>query len=266
MEAWLVYLLTGGIVGFLAGLLGIGGGLVMVPVLASIFISLGFPDDRVLHMALGTTTAIITLTSISSLRAHHAHGAVNWWVVRYISPGIVAGALAGSTLASHLSSQILSIILVLFISFAATRMWFNLKPGKNYTLPGKIGMFVAGGVIGAISGLVSIGGGMLTVPFLAACQIRLHHAIGTAAAVGFPVALASAAGYAANGLLQNQQLPDYSLGYIYLPALIIVALTSIVTAPLGARTAYILPAASLRKIFAGLLYLLGVKLLLDFWN
>lgn len=109
-------------------------------------------------------------------------------------------------------------------------------------------------------------GGMLTVLFLVACNAELYRAIGTSAAIGFSVALASAAGYAANGLLQNQQLPDYSLGYIYLPALIIVALTSIVTAPLGARTAYILPAASLRKIFAGLLYLLGVKLLLDFWN
>ncbi|SFU30066.1 Uncharacterized membrane protein YfcA [Nitrosomonas eutropha] len=266
MEAWPVYLLTGGIVGFLAGLLGIGGGLVMVPVLASIFIALDFPDDRVLHMALGTTTAIITLTSISSLRAHHARGAVNWWVVRYISPGIIVGALTGSTVASQLSNQILSVVLVFFISFAATQMWFNLKPGSSYALPGKIGMFAAGSVIGAISGLVSIGGGMLTVPFLVTCQTRLHHAIGTAAAVGFPVALASAAGYAANGLLQKQPLPDYSLGYIYLPALIMVALASMVTAPLGARTAHILPAALLRKVFAGLLYLLGIKLLLDFWN
>lgn len=266
MEAWPVYLLTGGAVGFLAGLLGIGGGLVMVPILASIFMALDFPGDRVLHIALGTTTAIITLTSISSLRAHHAHGAVNWWIVRYISPGIVVGALVGSTLASQLSGRILSVILVVFISFAATQMWFNLKPGASYTLPGKIGMFAAGSVIGALSGLVSIGGGMLTVPFLVACKVELHRAIGTSAAIGFPVALASAAGYAANGLLQKQLLPEYTLGYIYLPALIMVALASMATAPLGAGTAHLLPAALLRKIFAGLLYLLGIKLLLDFWN
>lgn len=266
MEAWSIYLLTGGVVGFLAGLLGIGGGLVLVSVLVSIFISLDFPSDRVLHMALGTTTAIITFTSISSLQAHHAYGAVNWQIVRHISPGIIVGALAGSTVAGQLSSQILSVILVLFISFAATQMWFNLKLGRNYVLPGKVGMFVVGNMIGAISSLVSIGGGSLTVPFLVACQVKLRRAIGTSAAVGFPVALASATGYVANGLLLKQPLPEYSLGYIYLPALVMVALASMVTAPLGAKAAHILPAILLRKIFAALLYLLAIKLLLDFWN
>ncbi len=266
MEAWLIYLLTGGIVGFFAGLLGIGGGLLMVPILASVFMSLGFPDDRILHLALGTTTAIIVLTSISSLRAHHARGAVNWWVVRYISPGIVIGALAGSTLAGQLPSRILGFIFVLFVYCAATQMWLNIKPDAGYTLPGKTGMFAAGGVIGAVSSLVAIGGGLLTVPFLAACRVRLHHAIGTAAAVGFPVALASAIGYGINGWVQPQPLPDYALGYIYLPALVIVALASVLTAPLGARTAHIMPTAVLRRIFVGLLYLLGTKLLLDFWN
>ncbi|MCC6916945.1 sulfite exporter TauE/SafE family protein [Nitrosomonas sp.] len=264
MEAWPIYLLTGGIVGFLAGLLGIGGGLLMVPVLAAIFASLGFPSDRILHSALGTTTAIITLTAVASLRAHHSRGAVNWRIVRYITPGIIAGALTGSTLAGQLSSRVLGMIFVLFIYLAATQMWLNLKPGAGHVLPGKTGLFVAGGVIGALSSLVAIGGGLLTVPFLTACQIRVHHAIGTAAAIGFPVALASAAGYAINGLLQTQPLPDYSLGYIYLPALVMVAMTSTVTAPFGAKTAHILPAATLRKIFAGLLYLLGTRLLLDF--
>lgn len=266
MEAWPAYLLTGGFVGFFAGLLGIGGGLLMVPILTFIFMSLGFPDDRVLHIALGTTTAIIVLTSISSLRAHHAHDAVNWWIVRYISPGIIAGALAGSTLAGQLSGRVLGVIFVLFVYIAATQMWLNIRPGTNYSLPGKTGMFAAGSVIGAISSLVAIGGGLLTVPFLVACRIRLHHAIGTSAAVGFPVALASAAGYAANGLMQIQPLPEYALGYIYLPAFAMVALASTVTAPLGARTAHIMPASVLRKIFAGLLYLLGTRLLLDFWK
>lgn len=264
MEAWPVYLLTGSVVGFIAGLLGIGGGLLMVPILAATFISLDFPADRIVHIALGTTTAIITLTAISSLRAHHARGAVNWPVVRYMTPGIIAGALIGSTLAGQLSNRVLGVIFVLFIYSAATQMWLNLKPGADYALPGKVGLFTAGGVIGAISSLVAIGGGLLTVPFLSACQVRMHHAIGTAAAVGFPVALASAAGYAVNGLLQTQPLPDYSLGYIYLPALMMVAMTSTVTAPWGAKTAHILPAVVLRKIFAGLLYLLGTKLLLDF--
>ena len=198
MEAWPVYLLRGSAVGFFAGLLGIGGGLLMVPILASIFTSLGFPADHILHIVLGTTTAIITLTAISSLRAHHAHGAVNWWIVRYITPGIIVGALADSKLAGQLSSLILGIIFVLFIYFAATQMWLNLKPRTNHTLPGKTGMFAADSVIGAFSSLVAIGGGLLAVPFLTACQVRLHHAIGTAAAAGFPVALTSAAGYTVN--------------------------------------------------------------------
>lgn len=266
MEAWFIYLLTGGVVGFFAGLLGIGGGLLMVPILASVFLSLGFPDDRILHLALGTTTAIIVLTSIASLRAHHAHGAVNWWVVRHISPGIILGALAGSTLAGQLPSQTLGIIFVLFIYCAATQMWLNIRPRAGYSLPGKAGMFAAGGLIGAVSSLVAIGGGLLTVPFLAACQIGMHHAIGTAAAVGFPVALASAIGYGLNGMIQTQPLPDYALGYIYLPALALVAMASVLTAPLGAKTAHVLPTAALKKIFVGLLYLLGTKLLLDFWN
>lgn len=266
MDVWSLYLLTGGVVGFLAGLLGIGGGLVLVSILASIFIALNFPGERVLHMALGTTTAIITFTSISSLWAHHTYGAVNWQIVRRMSLGIIVGALAGSTVAGQLSSQLLSIILIVFISFAATQMWFDLKFGGKHMLPGRIGLFIVGSIIGAISSLVSIGGGSLTVPFLVACQIKLRHAIGTSAAIGFPVALASATGYMVNGLLLKQPLPEYSLGYIYLPALIMVALASVVTAPLGAKAAHVVPATLLRKIFAGLLYLLAVKLLLDFWN
>jgi len=266
VEAWPIYLLTGGVVGFFAGLLGIGGGLLMVPVLASVFVSLDFPGDRILHLALGTTTSIIVLTSISSLRAHHAHGAVNWWIVRHISPGIILGALAGSTLAGQLPSKVLGFIFVLFIYCAATQMWLNIKPGAGYSLPGKAGIFAAGGLIGMVSSLVAIGGGLLTVPFLAACQVRLHHAIGTAAAVGFPVALASAVGYGLNGLMQTQPLPDHALGYIYLPAFALVALASVLTAPVGARTTHVIPTATLRKIFVGLLYLLGTKLLLDFWD
>jgi len=266
MEAWWIFLLAGALVGFLAGLLGIGGGLLMVPILMTVFISKGFAADQVMHLALGTTTAIITLTSISSLRAHHVRGAVNWWIVRHLTPGIFLGALAGATFAGQLSSQALGIIFVIFIYCAATQMWLNLHPKAGFSLPGSPGMLAAGGMIGAISSLVAIGGGLLTVPFLTACQIRLHQAIGTAAAVGFPIALASAIGYAANGLLQPQLLPEYTLGYIYLPAFVMVALAGILTAPLGARAAHTMPTNRLRRIFVGLLYLLGTKLLLEFWR
>lgn len=262
MEWWLIYLLLGAIVGFFAGLLGIGGGLIMVPVLTFIFGTQHFPPDRILHLALGTTMAAIIFTSVSSLRTHHAHGAVNWQIVKYITPGIVIGTLGGATLVSALPSRVLSIIFVLFIYYAATQMLLKTTPKPSRTLPGRLGMFGAGSVIGAISSFVAIGGGLLTVPFLSICNVRLQHAIGTAAAVGFPIAVAGAIGYIANGMAQPQPLPEYSLGYVYLPALGWIVLASTLTAPLGAKTTHIVQTATLKKIFVGLLYLLGTKMLI----
>lgn len=263
MEWWLVYLLLGSTVGFLAGLLGIGGGLIIVPVLAFSFTAQDFPPDRILHLALGTTLATIIFTSLASLRMHHAHGAVNWWIVRYLSPGIILGTLAGSTLAGSLSTQVLGVIFVIFIYYAATQMWLNIRPASSHALPGKAGMVAAGSVIGALSSLVAIGGGILTVPFLTLCSVKLQYAIGTAAAVGFPIAAAGALGYIINGMLQAQPLPEYSLGYVYLPALGWIAATSMLTAPLGARTTHRMQTATLKKIFVVLLYFLGTKMLLS---
>lgn len=262
MEWWPIYLLLGAIVGFFAGLLGIGGGLIMVPVLTFIFATQHFPPDRILHIALGTTMAAIIFTSVSSLRIHHAHGAVNWQIVKYITPGIIIGTLGGATLVSALPSRVLSIIFVVFIYYAATQMLLKTIPKPSRTLPGRLGMFGAGSVIGAISSFVAIGGGLLTVPFLSICNVRLQHAIGTAAAVGFPIALAGAIGYIANGIAQPQPLPEYSLGYVYLPALGWIVLASTLTAPLGAKTTHIVQTATLKKIFVGLLYLLGTKMLI----
>jgi uncharacterized protein len=262
VEWWPIYLLLGAIVGFFAGLLGIGGGLIMVPVLTFIFGTQHFPPDRILHLALGTTMAAIIFTSVSSLRIHHAHGAVNWQIVKYITPGIVIGTLGGATLVSALPSRVLSIIFVLFIYYAATQMLLKTTPKPSRTLPGRLGMFGAGSVIGAISSFVAIGGGLLTVPFLSICNVRLQHAIGTAAAVGFPIAVAGAIGYIANGMAQPQPLPEYSLGYVYLPALGWIVLASTLTAPLGAKTTHIVQTATLKKIFVGLLYLLGTKMLI----
>jgi len=261
VEWWPAYLLLGAIVGFFAGLLGIGGGLIMVPVLTFIFSAQHFPPDRILHLALGTSMAAIIFTSASSLRAHHAHGAVYWRVVKTITPGIIVGTLAGATLVSALSSRILGIIFVVFIYYAATQMLLKITPKPSRKLPGTWGMFGAGSIIGAVSSFVAIGGGLLTVPFLSTCNVRLQHAIGTAAAVGFPIAVTGAIGYIANGIAQLQPLPEYSLGYVYLPALGWVVLTSTLTAPLGAKTTHIMQTATLRKIFVVLLYLLGTKML-----
>lgn len=234
----------------------------MVPVLTFIFGTQHFPPDRILHLALGTTMAAIIFTSVSSLRTHHAHGAVNWQIVKYITPGIIIGTLGGATLVSALPSRVLSIIFVVFIYYAATQMLLKTTPKPSRILPGRLGMFGAGSVIGAISSLVAIGGGLLTVPFLSICNVRLQHAIGTAAAVGFPIAVAGTIGYIANGMAQPQPLPEYSLGYVYLPALGWIVLASILTAPLGAKTTHIVQTATLKKIFVGLLYLLGTKMLI----
>lgn len=263
MEWWLIYLLTGAFVGFFAGLLGIGGGLIIVPVLITVFTAQDFPAGRIIHLALGTTMATILFTSASSLRTHHLHGAVNWQIVKNITPGIFLGTFGGATLAGSMTGQLLSIIFVIFIFYAATQMLAQFRPSLMFQLPGKTGMLLAGGVIGALSSLVAIGGGLLSVPFLTLCRIKLQHAIGTAAAIGFPIALAGTAGYIANGYLQPEALPEYSLGYVYLPALIWLVSASMLTAPLGARLTHSTQTAILRTIFVVLLYGLGIRMLMS---
>ena len=263
MEWWLIYLLTGAFVGFFAGLLGIGGGLIIVPVLITLFTAQNFPADRIIHMALGTTMATIIFTSIASLRTHHRHGAVDWRIVKNITPGIFLGTFGGAALASSMTGQLLSIIFVIFIFYAATQMLLQFRPSPIFKLPGKIGMFFTGSVIGALSSLVAIGGGLLSVPFLTLCNVKLQHAIGTAAAIGFPIALAGTAGYVINGYLQSEILPDYSLGYVYLPALIWLVSASMLTAPLGAKLTHSTRTAILRTIFVVLLYGLGIRMLVS---
>jgi uncharacterized membrane protein YfcA len=262
VDFWLLYLVTGVFAGFLAGLLGVGGGLVIVPVLVFIFTAQHFPAEQVMHLALGTSLASIMFTSISSLRAHHAHGAVNWVVVRGLTPGIIAGTLGGTMVAAQLSTSFLKVFFVVFLYYVATQMIMNIKPKPSRELPGVMGMFSAGGVIGAVSSLVGIGGGTLSVPFMTWCNVKLHQAIGTSAAIGFPIAVAGAVGYIANGWALGT-LPAYSLGFVYLPALVGLVAASVLTAPLGARLAHRLPVAKLKKFFALLLYALGTRMLLS---
>ncbi|UJP05671.1 MAG: sulfite exporter TauE/SafE family protein [Nitrosomonas sp.] len=265
MEWWLVYLLAGAFVGFFAGLLGIGGGLIIVPVLISAFTAQDFPSDRIIHMALGTTMATIIFTSAVSLRIHHQHQAVDWSIVKNITPGILLGTFLGAAWASVLTSAVLSIIFIIFIFYAATQMVLQFRPSPMLQMPGKFGMTVAGSIIGAASSLVAIGGGLLTVPFLALCRVKLQHAIGTAAAIGFPIAVAGTTGYIVNGFQQSEKLPDYSLGYVYLPAVAWLVAASMLTAPFGARMTHSTKTALLRTIFVILLYSLGIRMLLRLW-
>ena len=259
MTFWLLYAALGLFAGFLAGLLGVGGGLVIVPVLMFIFTAQHFPEAHVLHLALGTSLASIMFTSISSLRAHHGHGAVDWHTVRAITPGIVTGTLLGTVLAAQLATGHLKAFFAAFLFYVGTQMLLNIKPKPARQLPGMAGMFAVGNLIGGISALVGIGGGTLSVPFMAWCNVTMHRAIGTSAAIGLPIALSGAIGYLANGLAV-EGLPRYSLGYIYLPALAGVVVASVITAPLGAKLAHRLPLPLIKKIFAILLYVLGVRM------
>lgn len=256
----LSYLALGAATGVLAGLLGVGGGTVIVPALVFIFAAHGFPADYVQHMALATSMASILFTSVASLRAHHARGAVDWHIVRRITPGIVLGTLLGAWLAAQMSSQVLKIIFIAFAYFVAAQMLLNLKPKASRQLPQTPGLLSAGGAIGVFSSFVGIGGGTLSVPFMTWCNVQLHTVIGTSAALGFPIALAGTIGFVVNGL-RLENLPSPSVGFVYLPALAGIALTSVFTAPLGARLAHALPVAKLKKLFALMLIAVGTKML-----
>ena len=255
----LAYFALGLGAGFIAGLLGVGGGLVMVPALTWAYTRQHFNPDYNIHLALGTSLAVIVLTSISSLRAHHAHGAVDWTAVRRIAPGIVAGTLLGSLAAAWLSDTGLKAFFTIFLLYAATQMLFGFKPKPSRELPGWPGMTLAGTVIGAVSSWVGIGGGTLSVPFLTWCNAGLRRAIGTSSAIGFPIAVAGTVGYALAGR-SVADLPAGSLGFVYLPALAAIAAGSWLTAPLGARATHRWPVSMLKKIFAGLLYVLGIRM------
>ncbi|MDP1651194.1 MAG: sulfite exporter TauE/SafE family protein [Rhodocyclaceae bacterium] len=257
---WLLgYLALGVVAGFFAGLLGVGGGAIMVPVLALMFAAQGFSGEHLMHLALGTSMAAIVFTSISSLRAHHGHGAVRWPIVKTIAPGILIGTFAGAQLASLIPTRPLAIFFTVFMSYVAFQMLANIKPKPARQLPGTVGMFVVGSGIGAISALVAIGGGSLSVPFMTWCNVKMHDAIGTSAAIGLPIAVAGTAGYLTSGLGAGG-LPAGSFGYVYLPALAACVVTSMLAAPFGAKAAHRLPVATLKKIFAGVILLLLAKM------
>jgi uncharacterized membrane protein YfcA len=264
MQWWLAYVAIGATVGFLAGLLGIGGGAVMVPLLVFVFTAQALPVEHVLHIALGTAMATIMFTSIASMRAHHAHGAVDWRIARALAPGILAGSFSAALLAGFIPTRPLAVIFTCLVFYAATQILFDLRPRSTRELPGAAGLFGAGAVIGGVSSLLAAGGAFLCIPFLAWCSVPLRRAIGTATAVGLPIALAGAAGYAIQGWFADG-LPRWSLGYIYLPALVLVSSASMLAAPWGARVAHRLPVKRLRIVLAVLLYAVAVRMLVAVW-
>ena len=260
MESWILYPLFGAAAGVIAGLLGVGGGIVVVPVLVFLFTAQGFPPEFVMKMALGTSLASIMFTSISSFRAHHRRGAVHWDIVKAITPGILVGTFLGSCVAAKLSTGFLKGFFVAFLYYVSIQMLLNIKPKAHRQIPGKLGMFGAGLAIGAVSSLVGIGGGTMSVPFMVWCNVAMHTAVGTSAAIGFPIALAGTIGYIINGL-GAANLPPLSFGYIYLPALFGVAAVSVLTAPYGAKLAHKLPVATLKRFFAVFLLAMATRML-----
>ena len=251
------FLALGAVTGFLAGLLGIGGGMLMVPFVTFIIASRGVESGLAVKMAIATSMATILFTSISSLRAHHKRGAVRWDLVRGIAPGIVIGSLAaGAGAFALIKGAALAVLFAVFVGFSATQMLLNRKPKPSRAIPGRLGQGAAGAGIGFLSGLVGAGGAFVSVPFMTWCNVPIHNAVATSAALGFPIALASTVGYVISGWQLPDALPG-SLGYLYLPALLCIAVASVSTAPLGARVAHSLDVAQLKRVFAFMLYALA---------
>lgn len=258
----LIYPLIGMFSGLIAGLLGVGGGLVMVPVLLYSFRLQGYDESLVLHLALGTSLAVIVFNALASIRAHHRHGAVLWPLFRQLAPGLVLGTLLGSLLAAEMDTRWLQGLFAVFALAVGLQMLLRVKAPGRFDLPGWPGQVLVGGVVGLISALVGIGGGSMTVPYLSACRIGVRQAVATSAACGLPIAVAGTLGYLYTGW-NNPLLPERAFGYIHWPALISIALLGMLFAPLGARLAHSLPVVVLKRIFGLLLLVLGLKMWLS---
>lgn len=256
----LIFLLIGVAIGFLAGLLGIGGGMTMVPALTFIFSILQFPTQHLIHIAIATAMATVVFTSLSSIRAHHQRKAVLWPAVRHMSPGLLLGAAAGASVAGMMPTAGLAAFFGVFNVFAATQLVLDRKPHPARSLPATSGLLMAGGVIGFISSVVAAGGAFLAVPFMTWCNVKVHDAVGTAAALGLPIAVAATVGYVIAGWNVGG-LPSHTFGFIYWPALLTIAAASVLAAPFGAATAHRWPTTRLKRVFAILLYVLAAYML-----
>lgn len=257
----LIYLALGAVAGLLAGLLGIGGGLIIVPVLLSVFSYSGFDASILMQMAIATSLSTIVFTSVVSTYAHYRHGVIIWRDISRLTPGIILGCVVGVIIADNISSSLLQSVFAVFEILVALQILFSTRVsgGANYH---KTGILISGGLItGFLSALLGIGGGTITVPLLLWCGRTIKQAVANAAACGFPIAVTSAAFYIMNGL-DETVLPESTWGYIYWPAMIFITLTSVLFAPIGAKLAHRLPVDILKKIFGLLLLLIGIRMLL----
>lgn len=262
MQSVLIYLAAGACAGFGSGLFGLGGGLVLVPVLLFIFATQGMPETVAMHLAVGSSLASIVVTSASSIGAHTRLGGVLWNILKPMAVGLVIGALLGAQLAGFLSGLILKRIFAVFVLIMAAHMGLgSRRPPVSRGTTSKVGLVRAGLVIGSLSSLVGIGGGSLMVPYLAWRGTEMRKAVGTSAAAGFPIALAGSIGFVIAGW-SVQILPSGATGYIYWPAVGGIVVASVVMAPVGAKVAHRLPSQALKRVFALLLLAVGARLLM----
>jgi len=255
-----IYALTGIFAGLMGGMLGLGGGIIIVPVLHYIFIQQGFSSSILMHLAVTTSLATIIITSMSATYAHHRKGAVSWPTVNRFAPGILIGACLGAILADSLPSNVLRIAFGVFEVLVAIQIWFEFKPRAQTALPGTTGLVSSGVGIGLLSTLLGIGGGTLTVPFLLWCNVNIRNAVAVSSACGFPVAVAGTTALIIAGW-DNLDIPANSLGYLYWPAALIIIAMTVFFAPMGARLAHYLPIPTLKRVFAALLMIVGLRML-----
>jgi uncharacterized membrane protein YfcA len=261
---FLAYAAAGAFVGLLAGLLGIGGGMTLVPILAALFDAQSLASGHGVHLALGTAMASAVVTAAASVRAHHLRGAVDWRLAMQLAPGMVAGSMLSSVAAGWIPQRHLALAFALIVYGGATQLLLGRQSRTAVALPGRAATFLVGLAIGIICGLVSAGGAFLTVPWMLYCGVPMLTAIGTGAAIAVPVVFVGTIGYVATGW-HLPDLPPYAVGFVYLPALVALVVASTPMASVGAHLAHRLPVAVLKRIFAVLLYVLATRMAVHYW-
>ena len=259
----IIFLIIGALAGFAAGLFGVGGGTIIVPLLFIVFTQMDYPADIVMHLALGTSLATIIITSISSLMAHNKKGAVMWPVFKNLTPGMAIGCFFGAGIAGWLSGIHLQVIVGLFLLWVAFNMFMGGKKRieanateANIALPSTPKQLAAGAGIGIASAIFGIGGGSLTVPYLTRYGVVMQKAVGTSAACGLPIAIAGALGFMIFGMQQQVAAPN-TIGFVHIYAFLGISVMSFFTAKVGARVAHALSPQLLKKCFAVLLTIVG---------
>lgn len=260
IEIVLLMLLVGSLAGLIAGLFGVGGGLILVPVVLWVLQMQGLENEYAQHIAIGTSFAVMVFTSFSSAYSQYKKQSIDWKTFQFMSMGVILGTALGAVLAPYLPTKGLQVFFVVFATITALRTLLGLNPKPSRQLPSSTGLLSVGSVIGVLSSWVGIGGGSMTVPFLTLCNMPIHRAVGTSAALGWPIALAGTVGYVWSGS-QVETLPSATWGFVYLPAVIVLSIATIITAPLGVKLSHQLSSQRLKQGFGVLLLLIAARML-----